>query len=543
MSGRVIAISGATVTVDLPGLQLNDRVFVGRERLVGEVVRLETGRAVVQVFEDTVGLGVNEPVSSSGSSLAVRLGPGLLGGVYDGLQRALPELQEQAGPWIGKGQQTAALNLAREWKLETLKAPGEALVAGEPFAGVREGHLRHLVSAPLPGRLGRLAAGPVRLDQPLGELTGGEPLFAWHDWPVRRPRPCRRKLVPQLPLVTGQRCIDFLFPLVKGGVAVVPGGFGTGKTVLEQAIAKFADVDVVVYVGCGERGNEMAGLLNEFAELQDAAGRPLMERTILVANTSNMPVVARESSIFTAVSMAEYYRDMGLDVLFLADSISRWAEALREISAALEELPGEEGYPTYLASRLAGFIERAGVVETLGGKIGSLSMVLAVSPPGADFSEPVTQACLRVAGAFYQLDSDLAHRRHFPAINWAQSFSLYGDLASAEFVRSVHPRWAELQRRCRQLLLEEEALREVAEVVGKEGLQERDRLLLMCSERIRREFLCQNSFTEDAFSPPAQTAAKIEAQLDFFVAALARLEEGELLDEILKGDADAAGGA
>jgi len=543
MKGRIRSITGATVSVELPGLQLNERVLVGENQLAGEVVRLETDHAVVQVFEDTLGLAMHEPVSASRSALAVQLGPGLLGRVFDGLQRSLADLQAQAGPWIDKGLRASGLSVQRDWVLTPLKQPGELLAAGEPFGSLAEGHLCHLVSSPVAGRIARLSAGRFRLDQPVGALTDGTPLLAWHPWPVRQPRPCRRKLTPTQPLVTGQRCLDFLFPLLKGGVAIVPGGFGTGKTVLEQAIAKFADVDVVVYVGCGERGNEMAGLLSEFAELEDAAGRPLMERTILVANTSNMPVVARESSIFTALSMAEYYRDMGLDVLFLADSISRWAEALREISASLEELPGEEGYPTYLASRLAGFIERAGVVETLAGTPGSLSMVLAVSPPGADFSEPVTQACLRVAGAFYLLDTALAQRRHFPAINWAQSFSLYDEPALEYFTQTVHPRWAELRQHCRQLLLEEEALRDVAEVVGKEGLQDRDRLLMQCSEQIRRDFLCQNSFTEDAFCPPSRTATLIEEQLNFYRTGLQRLQDGEPLETILKGPADATGSA
>jgi len=542
MNGRVLAISGATVSVDLPELRLNERVFVGHDRLVGEVVRLETGHAVVQVFEETGGLGIGEPVVGSRAPLTVELGPGLLGGVYDGLQRALPELLRRGGPWIGRGVEAAPISTTTTWELVPLKQPGERLVRGEAYAYVMEGHLRHPLLAGADGELAELNGGPLHYGTPVGRLSDGRPLNAWQRWPVRRPRPVRRKLTAETPLVTGQRCIDFLFPLVKGGVAIVPGGFGTGKTVLEQAIAKFADVDVVVYVGCGERGNEMAGLLTEFAALEDAAGRPLQQRTVLVANTSNMPVVARESSIFTAISMAEYYRDMGLDVLFLADSISRWAEALREISAALEELPGEEGYPTYLASRLAGFIERAGTVETLQGGRGSLSMMLAVSPPGADLSEPVTQACLRVAGAFHMLDSGLAHRRHFPAINWTQSYSLQAELAAQAFSRSTHPRWIELQQRCRQLLAEEQGLREIAEVVGREGLQDRDRLLLQISECIREEFLCQNSFSEDAYSAPEQTAARMEGLLERYTAAQAQLEQGIGLDTVLQGVTHATGG-
>jgi V/A-type H+-transporting ATPase subunit A len=342
-----------------------------------------------------------------------------------------------------------------------------------------------------------------------------------------------------VPLVTGQRCLDFLFPLIKGGVAIVPGGFGTGKTVLEQSIAKFADVDIVVYVGCGERGNEMAGLLDEFGDLRDLkSGRPLAERTIIVANTSNMPVAARESSIFTAVTMAEYYRDMGLDVLLLADSLSRWAEALREISAALEEMPGEDGYPTYLGSKLAGFMERAGVVETPGAGQGSLTMILAVSPPGADFSEPVTQSCLRVAGTLWMLDTHLAHRRHFPAVDWTQSYSLYSSHAASHFT-DLHTGWEDVQARCRDLLQREETLREVAEVVGMEGLQERDRLLMEMAERIRLDFLCQNSFTDDAFSSPQDTVDRITTLIDEYDRALSHLDQGKTLEEALREAADA----
>ncbi|HLO26490.1 MAG TPA: V-type ATP synthase subunit A [Geobacteraceae bacterium] len=335
---------------------------------------------------------------------------------------------------------------------------------------------------------------------------------------------------------TGNRTAHDRFPLSpgQGGTAIFPGGFGTGKTILEQSIAKFAEVDIVVYVGCGERGNEMAELLEEFVTLSDPwSGQPLMQRTIVVVNTSNMPVAAREASIYTAVSMAEYYRDMGCHVLLLADSISRWAEALREISSSLEEMPGEEGYPTYLASRLAAFFERAGVVETLSGMIGSLSMILSVSPPGGDFTEPVTQACLRTAGVFFMLDTALAHRRHFPAINWFQSYTLYEREMVAHFNEQVSPHWGELHRYCREVLQREETLREVAEIVGIEGLQDADRLLMKTAERIRDEFLSQNAYTDDAFSTPAQTEAKIGAILDFYDRAQARLKEGALLDEVL----------
>ncbi len=541
MNGKVTSISGATVCVDLPDLKIGDRVFVGISKLTGEVVRLEGDIATVQVFEDNRGLGIGEPVMTAQGPLTVRLGPGLLGGVFDGLQRPLHKLQEDSGDFISSGQDPFPLDCRRSWDFHSECSSGVALKTGEVFGTVREGHIDHLLMSPQDGTLARINTGELQLEQPAAHFEDGQPLLGWHSWPVRKARPIRRKLPPATPLVTGQRCLDFLFPMLKGGISIVPGGFGTGKTVLEQTIAKFADVDVVVYVGCGERGNEMAGLLDEFSELQDPRSeRPLMERTIIVANTSNMPVAARESSIFTAVTMAEYYRDMGLDVLFLADSLSRWAEALREISAALEEMPGEDGYPTYLGSRLSGFIERAGVVETLSGASGSLSMILAVSPPGSDFAEPVTQACLRVAGALYMLDTQLAHRRHFPAINWSQSYSLYSDTALAHFTEQ-HAEWAKLQSRCRDILQREEALREVAEVVGMEGLQDADRLLMRTAEKIRLEFLCQNSFTDDAYATPQSTLEQIAALISEHERLKAGLTEGILLDELLREDDDAPG--
>jgi V/A-type H+-transporting ATPase subunit A len=451
VSGRIIGISGPTVSVDAPGLKLYERVVIGHAGLLGEVVRLERERAIVQVYEGTRGLGVGEPVEPTGTELTVRLGPGLLGRMFDGLQRPLAQIRDQQGPFIRTG------------------------------------------AAPPP-----VGSGPE-----------------WIDWPVRVPRPYKSKISTLEPLITGQRSIDFLFPLAKGGTAIFPGGFGTGKTLLEQSIAKYGDVDVVVYVGCGERGNEMAEMIEEFSALRDpGTGRPLMDRTIVVVNTSNMPVAAREASIYTAVAMAEYFRDQGKHVLLLADSLSRWAEALREISSALEEMPGEEGYPTYLGSRLAGFIARAGMVETLDGKIGSLTLMLAVSPPGGDFTEPVTQACLRSAGALFMLDSALAHRRHFPAIDWFRSFSLYESGIVSDFDRRIAADWSARRQQVRTLLQQEARLREVAEIVGTEGLQDADRQVMEMAEQIRRRFLMQNAYTEDAYSTPEQTYRRIVDVLD-----------------------------
>lgn len=542
MSGRVVGISGATVCIDLPGLQIGDRVLIGHRRLTGEVVRLQGAQATIQVFEENRGLGVGEPVFDGGGPLSVRLGPGLLGSVYDGLQRPLAELRRTSGDFLSGGHETVALDRSRRWQFEPCRAVGEAIQPGTVLGTVREGHLQHPLLAPAEGVLEEIAAGELSVDEPVARLSGGLAVPLCHPWPVRRARPHRGKCLPSRPLVTGQRVLDLLFPLLKGGVAIIPGGFGTGKTVLEQSIAKYADVDIVVYVGCGERGNEMAGLLDEFAGIEDPlTRRPLMERTIVVANTSNMPVAARESSIFTAVSMAEYYRDLGFDVLLLADSLSRWAEALREISSSLEEMPGEDGFPTYLGSRLASFIERAGVVETLAGGTGSLSMILAVSPPGADFSEPVTQACLRVAGAFYLLDTRLAHGRHFPAINWTQSYSHHGALA-ARLYDADHPGWLVARDRCRELLQHEETLREVVEVVGMEGLQDRDRLLMHTAERLRLEFLCQNSFTDDACSKPAETLRRLKTILEEHDRSAAQLDAGLTYSEALSRGGDHAPG-
>ncbi len=534
MSGTITGIAGPTVTVDLKGLRLYEIVLVGKAGLTGEVVRLERERAVLQVYEDTRGLAAGEAVRGTARTLTARLGPGLLGGIFDGLQRPLEKLLERDGPFIGSGSSASLLDSPRQWSFTQVKGAGDRVTAGEIIGRVEEGAFQHLVSAPRDGELASLTAGSCTVCQAVGWYADGSPISVCQEWPVRRPRPYRRKLSPSEPLVTGQRVVDFLYPLARGGTAIIPGGFGTGKTILEQSVAKFSDVDLVVYVGCGERGNEMAELLEELAGLHDPwTLRRLMERTIVVANTSNMPVAAREASIYTAVTMAEYFRDMGYHVLLLADSISRWAEALREISSSLEEMPGEEGYPTYLASRMAGFMERAGVVETINGTIGSLSMILSVSPPGGDFTEPVTQACLRTAGAFLMLDSSLAHRRHFPAVNWFQSYSLYERAMEQHFSRTVAAGWAEARQRCRTLLQREEALREVAEIVGLEGMQEQDRLILHSAERIRLEFLCQNAYSEDAFSAPVRIMTMIDGILDGHERLAQRLAAGDTLEAAL----------
>jgi V/A-type H+/Na+-transporting ATPase subunit A len=537
MTGRILGISGPTVSVDLKGLKLYERVYVGHAMLTGEVVRLEEEKAVLQVYEDTRGLAVGEMVRGAGMPLTVRLTVGLLSGMFDGLQRPLERMRIETGPFMQASWDIQPTDYLKRWLFHPVRMKGEVVGPYEDVGYCEEGPFRHYILNNTGERqtISWVAEGEVSMGDPLGRFESGKDIAGSMEWPVRGARPYRRKIAPSKPFVTGQRSIDFLFPLAKGGTAIFPGGFGTGKTVLEQAIAKFADVDIVVYVGCGERGNEMAEMIEEFMSLKDPwTQRPLTDRTILVVNTSNMPVAAREASIYSAVTMAEYYRDMGYNVLFLADSLSRWAEALREISSSLEEMPGEEGYPTYLASRLSSFIERAGVVETLGGKTGSLSMILSVSPPGGDFTEPVTQACLRSTGAFLMLDTSLAHRRHFPAINWFQSYSLYAKDLADHFEKLYSAEWTELQRWCRDMLRKEESLREVAEIVGIEGLQDADRLLMYVAGMIRSDFLCQNSFTDDAFSSPEQTLSCIKKIRTFHKQAELKLGHGTSLDEIFR---------
>jgi len=535
--GKILGISGPTVRTDLAGLTLYERVYVGNSMLTGEVVRIERDHAVIQVYEDTRGLAAGEPVKGAGMPLTVRLGPGLLSGMFDGLQRPLERLRMQMGPFITGGKEMYGLDYLKPWSFKPQVKKGDVISYGSVIGTIEEGGFTHSImcGSKNGGKVALMREGDISLNEPFGEYEGGLEIPGCNEWPVRAARPFRRKFAPGEPLVTGQRSIDLLFPLARGGTAIIPGGFGTGKTILEQSIAKFADTGIVVYVGCGERGNEMADMIGEFEELTDPwSGKRLRERTVLVVNTSNMPVAAREASIYTAVTMAEYYRDMGYHVLFLADSLSRWAEALREISASLEEMPGEEGYPTYLASRLSGFMERAGVVETMNGRIGSLSMILSVSPPGGDFTEPVTQACLRTAGSFLMLDTSLAHARHYPAINWFQSYSLYATEAGSHYQKKVSPAWDDLRLRCRQMLQQEQALREIAEIVGAEGLQDADRLLMQTAERIRTEFLAQNAYSEDAFSPPEKTFATLKEILDAHDRILQKMKQGVALEEAMK---------
>ncbi|ACG73893.1 H+transporting two-sector ATPase alpha/beta subunit central region [Anaeromyxobacter sp. K] len=539
MSGTLMRMAGPTVVAEgLSGASLNEVVRVGEERLLGEIIRIEGDRATIQVYEETAGLALGEPVEASGEPLAVELGPGLLGSVFDGVQRPLSELAAREGDFLGRGASLPALDRARAWEFEPAVAPGDRVEGGARLGVARApGAPDHLVVVPpgVTGRVSEVRGGARRVDEPAVLLDGGATLALLERWPVRRPRPARRRLPPDVPFLTGQRVLDCFFPVSAGGTAVVPGGFGTGKTVLEQSLAKWAAADVVVYVGCGERGNEMSEVLDEFPRLEDPrTGGPLLARTVMIVNTSNMPVAAREASIYTGCAIAEYFRDMGRSVALMIDSTSRWAEALREISARLEEMPGEEGYPTYLASRLARFYERAGRVETLGGAEGAVTMVGAVSPPGGDLSEPVTQCSLRATGALWALSADLAHRRHYPAVDWSVSFTLEGDRLAGWFEREAGDGFGALRDEARKLLQRERELAEVAELVGTESLQDAERLVLESARLLREGFLRQSALDPaDATCPPAKAFEMLRLFLEWHRRAGAAVGAGVPLRSIL----------
>jgi len=509
---RVLRINGALVEAGpVPGASLFELARVGDLGLLGEVVAVDGDVATIQVYEETTGLRVGGPVEMSGGSLTVELGPGLLGSVFDGIGRPLERLARSEGDFIQPGATAATLDADRRWRFTPAVAAGAEVGPGDLLGEVQEGALRHKVLLP-PGQTGRvreIAAGEFSVHESFGRLEDGGPLRLAHRWPIRRPRPTGLRLPVAQPYLTGQRVFDFLFPVAEGGAVAVPGGFGTGKTVIEQALAKYGQSDIVIFVGCGERGNEMADVLREFSGLTDpATGRPIMEHTILVVNTSNMPVAAREASVYLGLTLAEFYRDMGYRVAVMVDSLSRWAEALREISGRLQEMPGEEGFPTYLASRLGGAYERAGRVEASGRpqRVGSVTLVSAVSPPGGDFSEPVTQASLRVAGALWALDAELAHQRQFPAVDWTTSYSLYGEETIAWFTRETGEDWGEIRQETLRLLESDSELREIAGLVGQDALQDEDRLALAAAAVVREAVLSQNAFDpNDAFSPIGKT--------------------------------------
>ncbi len=536
----IVAISGPAVTVSgLADVGIGEMVRVGSDALLGEVIRIRAGLATLQVYEDTVGLSLGEPAVATGEPLTIELGPGLLGQVFDGAERPLAALHAQSGDFIGRGLSPPPLDRARRWAFVPAVRPGDRVEAGAKLGDVDEtATLKHHILVP-PGEGGivrDVRAGEVTVVDPIVVLDDGRALSLLQRWPAKRPRPFRRRLAPEVPFLTGQRVLDCLFPVAAGGTAIIPGGFGTGKTVLEQSVAKFAAADVIVFVGCGERGNEMTELLTEFPALTDPrTGAPLLDRTVMVVNTSNMPVAAREASIYTGITIAEYYRDMGYRVALLADSTSRWAEALREISSRLEEMPGEEGYPTYLAARLSQFYERAGRVVPLSGDgEGAVTIVGAISPPGGDFSEPVTQASLRVSGALWALTPELAHRRHFPAIDWGQSFTLYAERLEAWMRREIGTEWGELRDEAMRLLQRERELEEVVQLVGLESIPDEERVILESARLIREGFLRQSAVSEvDASCPLAKMRWMLRVLLHFSRSAAAKVAAGVALSRIL----------
>ncbi len=537
--GRIARVVGALVEASgMRDAALNELVRVGSAGLHGEVLRIAGEVATLQVFENTSGLALGEPVRRTAAPLLAELGPGLLGTVFDGIGRPLARLAAAAGDFMVAGVELPALDRCVRYDFEPTVVAGAQLRGGDVVGRVQEHGIEHRILVP-PGRAGRIRAiraGTFAVDEALGELDDGTPLTLLQRWPVRRPRPVAARLPFDRPFVTGQRVLDFLFPAAEGGAVAMPGGFGTGKTVLEQSLAKFADADIVVYVGCGERGNEMADVLADFARLVDPRrGTPALDRTVLVVNTSNMPVAAREASIYFGLTIAEYYRDMGYRVAVMADSLSRWAEALREIGSRLQQMPGEEGYPTYLASRAASLHERAGRVRCMGepAREGAVTLIGAVSPPGGDFSEPVTQACMRVAGALWALDAELAHQRQFPAVDWHASYSLYVAAVQGWFARAVDERWPALRADMLALLQRDAELSEIAAIVGPEALEDADRLTLAGAATVRELVLGQSAFDpDDAFSAPAKTFVLAKAALDLVQRARLALAGGTAFAEL-----------
>mgnify|MGYP004687068211 FL=1 len=516
MSGTITKVSGPLVVAEnLADANVSDVVRVGSQRLIGEILNMTGDKASIQVYEETSGLGPGAVVETTGMPMSVELGPGMLDNIYDGIQRPLPEMRAVSGDSITRGTDVPALNREKKWDFVPVAKPGDRVIAGDVLGTVQEtSAILHKIMVPygVSGEVVSLNAGEHVVTDVVAVVRDAKgvdhELTMIQRWPVRIARPYAKKYVPSRPMNSGQRIIDTLFPIAKGGTAAVPGPFGSGKTVVQHQLAKWSDVDIVIYIGCGERGNEMTDVLMEFPELKDPRnGEPLMKRTVLIANTSDMPVAAREASIYTGITIAEYFRDMGYDVAVLADSTSRWAEALREMSGRLEEMPGEEGYPAYLASRLAQFYERAGVVECLGAddRQGSVTAIGAVSPPGGDISEPVSQATMRIVKVFWALDSSLAYARHFPAINWLTSYSLYMDTLAPWYTEQFGEGYMANRTKSMHILQEESELQEIVRLVGQDALSPADRLTMETAKMIREDFLQQNAFVdEDAYSSYAK---------------------------------------
>ena len=544
-TGKIVKVSGPLIVAEgMSQCKMYDVVHVSEKKLIGEVIELRGDRASIQVYEETSGLGPGENVYSTGAPLSVELAPGLIEGIYDGIQRPLAKLKEVAGNRIERGVYLPAVDHEKKWTFEPKVTVGDSVESGSVLGVVQENVLvLHKIMTPygVKGVVKEIKQGDFTVDETICvvETEKGDVNVAMlQKWPVRKGRPYREKLSPKAPLVTGQRVIDTLFPIAKGGVAAVPGPFGSGKTVVQHQLAKWADADIIVYVGCGERGNEMTDVLNEFPTLIDPkSGQPLMKRTVLIANTSDMPVAAREASIYTGITIAEYFRDMGYSVAIMADSTSRWAEALREMSGRLEEMPGEEGYPAYLSSRLAEFYERAGIVKVLGQEntVGSITAIGAVSPPGGDLSEPVSQATLRIVKVFWGLSASLAYKRHFPAVDWLTSYSLYAERLGEWYTDNVDEEWMRLRAKCMRILQEEAQLDEIVRLVGMDALSPENRLTMETAKSIREDYLHQNAFHEvDTFSSLRKQEYMLRLILEFDELAKDALEKNVDIEDILE---------
>ena len=540
--GKIIRVAGPVVVANgMKGSEMYEVVKVGEEGLIGEIIGLYGDTATIQVYEETSGIKPGEPVERTGAPLSVLLGPGLISQIYDGIQRPLPEIKEQMGDFIKRGANVPSLDFKKKWHFVPKLKIGDNVTGGDILGTVQETKIvEHRIMVP-PNKGGKVEwiaeEGDYTLEEPIARINGEE-IKMYQRWPVRMQRPFKSKFDPIELLVTGQRVLDTFFPIAKGGTAAIPGGFGTGKTVTQHQLAKWSDADIIVYVGCGERGNEMTEVLEDFPKLKDPrSGEPLMNRTVLIANTSNMPVAAREASIYTGITIAEYFRDMGYHVALMADSTSRWAEALREISGRLEEMPGEEGYPAYLASRLAEFYERAGYVEVLGSekKYGSVTVVGAVSPPGGDFSEPVTQNTLRIVKVFWALDTELAHKRHFPAINWLRSYSLYLNSVRAWWEKNVAKDWYDMRKEAMSILQRESELQEIVQLVGPDALPAKEQALLETARSLREDFLQQNALHEvDTYCPAEKQYIMLKLILKFHNLITHAVESGVSMDSIRK---------
>lgn len=542
MIGRITKVSGPLIVAEnLADVEMYDVVKVSDKKLIGEVIELRGDKASIQVYEETSGLKVGDEVVSTGAPLSVELGPGLIEGIFDGIQRPLNVLMQESGARIGRGIEVHSVDRNRKWHFVPMAKVGDKLVAGDVVGTVQETSVvLHKIMVPygVEGVVSDVASeGDYTVEEVVAHV-GGKAVTMLQKWGVRKGRPYKAKMAPDYPMVTGQRVIDTLFPIAKGGVAAVPGPFGSGKTVVQHQLAKWADADIIVYIGCGERGNEMTDVLREFPELVDPkSGQPLMKRTVLIANTSDMPVAAREASIYTGITIAEYFRDMGYTVAIMADSTSRWAEALREMSGRLEEMPGEEGYPAYLSSRLAEFYERAGIVKVLGSgdTVGAISAIGAVSPPGGDLSEPVSQATLRIVKVFWGLSASLAYKRHFPAIDWLTSYSLYDDKLESWYSDNVAEDWNALKQELRFVLQEESQLNEIVRLVGVDALGAKDRLTMETAKSIREDYLHQNAFHEvDTYTSLNKQYKMMKLILGFYHEATAALSDGVELNDLLK---------